>query len=129
MVKLVMLVLILCTACQSGLIPCPKVKTAQIKRSSFQKHHLLQRESLTAEANDTQGSVNNQKRYLRAESKSISNISVEEWDCPKLGSKRYMPKSIKENIKRNFKKLNSNLKKVKADSVRNTSRRHHLAVY
>lgn len=50
----------------------------------------------------------------------IQNISVEEWDCPKPGAKHYLPKSIKENIRRNWKKFESDAKrKHQVDSVAN----------
>jgi hypothetical protein len=46
----------------------------------------------------------------------IQSVSVEEWDCPRPGQKKYMPKSVKENIRKNLKKVTKDSGN-KADSV------------
>ena len=35
----------------------------------------------------------------------MQHVDVEELDCPKPGTKKVMPKAIKENIRRNKKKV------------------------
>jgi len=52
-----------------------------------------------------------------AEGHAVKNISVEEWDCPRPGAKKYMPKNVRENIRRNMQKIKSSEKNA-ADSVR-----------
>lgn len=47
----------------------------------------------------------------------VDHVSVEEWDCPKPGAKKYMPKAVKENIRKNFRKMNSG-PGVSTDSLR-----------
>jgi hypothetical protein len=110
-VRFIVFVILICTACQGGLIPCPKVKTVKL-----QKHYRPSASALTARAN--QEEPENQKKDIKINDVHyIQNVSVEEWDCPKPGSKHYMPKSVKENIKRNKKKIESDYKKQQADSL------------
>jgi hypothetical protein len=42
---------------------------------------------------------------------------MEEWDCPRPGSKKYLPKSVKDNIKKNKRKFEEDVRQSKADSV------------
>jgi hypothetical protein len=60
-----------------------------------------------AEMEEPQSKNIHYKSSKSSENMAVKNISVEEWDCPKPGSKKYMPKTVKENIKKNFKKINS----------------------
>lgn len=111
--RFIVIVILICTACNGGLIPCPKPKTAKLHKSSFRPSPSL----LTAKAN--QPETETQKKEVKMNDvRFIQNVSMEEWDCPKPGSKHYMPKSIKENIKRNKKKIESDYKKQQADSLR-----------
>ena len=105
-------ILIICSACHGGLIPCPRVKTVKL-----QKHYRPSSYALTAKANQEEPETERKDVKLN-DVRFIQNVSVEEWDCPKPGSKHYMPKSIKENIKRNKKKIESDYKKQQADSLR-----------
>jgi hypothetical protein len=108
---IIIVVVLFCTACQGGKIPCPKIKTAKL-----QKNYRPPASAYSAKAN--QEEPENQRKEGRANDVHfIQNISVEEWDCPKPGSKHYMPKSVKENIKRNKKKIESDFKKQQADSL------------
>lgn len=94
-----------------GKIPCPKIKTVKL-----QKNYRPPASSYTAKANVAEESQ--RKEVPTNDVHFIQNVSVEEWDCPKPGSKHYMPKSIKENIKRNKKKIESDFKKQQTDSLR-----------
>jgi len=64
---------------------------------------------------DAKSGVHN-KSYKNAEGHAVKNISVEEWDCPRPGAKKYMPKNVKENIRRNMQKIKSS-EKNEADSL------------
>jgi hypothetical protein len=110
--RFIVIVILICTACHGGLIPCPKPKTAKLQKSFKPSPSLL-----TAKANQPETEA--QKKDVKLNDvRYIQNVSMEEWDCPKPGSKHYMPKSIKENIKRNKKKIEADYKKQKADSLR-----------
>ena len=106
--KYIILILFLGTACQSGLIPCPRVKTAKIKKSNIHNSFYESMLSLSAK-NEDNNHVNNlhYKASKSNDSKAIKNVSVEDWDCPHPGAKKYLPKSVRENIKKNMKKIKS----------------------
>jgi hypothetical protein len=111
-IRFIIGVILICSACQGGRIPCPKIKTVKL-----QKHYRPSASALTAKANQEEAE-NERKDVKLNDVRFIQNVSVEEWDCPKPGSKHYMPKSVKENIKRNKKKIESDFKKQQADSLR-----------
>jgi hypothetical protein len=46
----------------------------------------------------------------------LEHVDVEEWDCPKPGAKRAMPKEIKDNIRKN-RKAYEEYYKHRADSI------------
>ncbi len=99
----IIILTMLCTSCQMGKIPCPKVKETKLR-----KHY---RSSVfTARANPESNDTNPSQR-VRDPRSTIQNISVAEWDCPKPGRKRYLPKAVKENIRKNMNKINSDNKK------------------
>ena len=115
--RLTLLILVLCGACQSGKIPCPKIKTVKAKKTIIHKNFRQSETSLSAKANETPPPGNNKassKTTKGTDTKVIRNVSVEEWDCPKPGTRKYMPKTVKENIKRNLKKIKSDRKEQNA---------------
>lgn len=116
--------LIVGSACQSGLIPCPVIKADKTRRSSsFVKKIRPKDKNTTASAREIPASM--MQRPVRSTTETdwrvpevrpaLENIDVEEWDCPKPGSKRTMPKALKENIKKN-KKAYEYFYRHKADS-------------
>jgi hypothetical protein len=112
-IRLIIVVLIICTSCQSGIIPCPKVKTAKLHKSFKPSAS-----SLTARAGqEAEVETRKAKEVKPNDGHFIQNVSVEEWDCPKPGKKRYMPKSVKDNIRKNKKKIESDYKENAADSL------------
>jgi hypothetical protein len=100
-------------SCQNGMIPCPTVKTAKLKRSNVNRGFTASSKYPGAERDVTENSASGTSSQSETtsnkttRSKYIKHVSVEEWDCPKPGSKKYMPKSVKENIKRNMKRISS----------------------
>ncbi|HEY9049609.1 MAG TPA: hypothetical protein VIN08_27115 [Ohtaekwangia sp.] len=76
--------------------------------------------SAKAETNDEQ---HRQSRGNKSNTKTITHVSVEEWDCPRPGVKKYMPKEVKQNIRKNMKRINSGEQQNEADSVRTSSRK------
>jgi hypothetical protein len=52
-----------------------------------------------------------------AEVRYTQNVSVEEWDCPQPGGKKYLPRRVKENIRRNTLKIRDDLRKNSPDSI------------
>lgn len=111
-IRFIVIIIVFCTGCMGGKIPCPKIKTVKL-----QKNYRPPSSAYSAKANLPEPE-NPQKEGKVNDVHFIQNVSMEEWDCPKPGSKHYMPKSVKENIKRNKKKIESDYKKQQADSVR-----------
>jgi hypothetical protein len=107
------ILLILLTACQSGLIPCPKVKNDRVKKAPIGKRIRYAERNTTASAREIQQprpttAPRNTQTYTRTQIRpALEHVDVEEWDCPKPGSKRSMPKSVKDNIRKNKKAFES----------------------
>jgi hypothetical protein len=102
-VRWIILLLLFCTACQMGKIPCPKIKQARLRthyRSS----------AFTARAVQEQPNPETHQRNKDTRV-TIQNVSVAEWDCPRPGKKKYLPKAVKENIRKNMDKINTDNKK------------------
>jgi hypothetical protein len=117
MLRLILpVLLVLCIACQSGKIPCPHIKAPKAKRTTINKRN-LQYASARREQEEQQ-ETKNQSSGRNTDPRFVKHVSVEEWDCPHPGEKRYMPKSVKDNIRRNMKRINSDPRNEAADSVR-----------
>jgi len=101
MIRILLLCTVFAFGCNSGKIPCPKVKKVRLQRSA----HLYKPDFIANADYGIKKSEKNSKPEKKI--KIIQHVSVEEWDCPKPGTFRYMPKAIKHNIKRNFRKINS----------------------
>jgi hypothetical protein len=97
-------------ACHSGLVPCPKPSYAKLKRTYRKPGNDVYYAQATEEPEATR------KSRIPKQDRMIKNISVEEWDCPRPGEKKYLPKEVKQNIRKNFRKMNADQKHA-ADSV------------
>jgi hypothetical protein len=116
--QLIVILIVICTACQSGRIPCPDARGPKIRKVRVNSK---QKPEYTASINSRRGQAETKTQTGQAkesEGRFVRNVSVEEWDCPRPGEKKYMPRSIKGNIKRNMKKLNEDRKqKASSDSL------------
>lgn len=116
--RLILPVLLLCFACQSGKIPCPHIKAPKAKRTNINKRN-LQYASARREQAETEEETRNQTNSGRGQDpRFIKHVTVEEWDCPHPGEKKYMPKSVKNNIRKNMQRINDDQKKNESDSIR-----------
>jgi len=106
-VRVFAILLFACTSCQVGKIPCPRMKTVKLHKSFKPSAAMLSAKA----SQEPETEVSSGRDSRAADVRFIKNISVEEWDCPKPGSKHYMPKSVKENIRRNWKKIESDARK------------------
>ena len=123
-----LLLFIACVACQSGKIPCPEIKFAKIKESKVHKRSKFEPElskvlasTKTANTHETTRQVNlNRLKATRVTGKEMLEHygSVEGWDCPSPAGKKRYSKVVKENIRKNEKKMREHLKNRSAsDSV------------
>ncbi len=127
--RLFLLVFIACTACQSGKIPCPEVKFAKVKKSNIHKRNKLDLGpskvlASTKSINGHEGTKRevdlNRLRASKVTGKQMLEQygSVEEWDCPSPAGKKRQSKVVKENIRKNEKKMREHLKSRSAsDSI------------
>lgn len=124
-IRLLPFMLAVCFACQTGKIDCPKVKDDRIQRSKFKRFRESEatlwadhgkKHALHPVAKD----YNRYRYFKRAADKEVSTVSVEEWDCPRPGAGKYMPKVVRKNIRNNLLKINSELN-TKNDSLRTIS--------
>jgi hypothetical protein len=118
-VRFLVFLLVFCTSCHSGIIPCPEAKGVRLKRSHAKRVHVAERaNTVTASAKETTPTTDPVRyRHTRP---ALEHVDVEEWDCPKPGAK-YMPKEVKENIKKNARKMKSHYKnRNEADSLNTT---------
>lgn len=104
----------LLTACGPGLIPCPVVETPNFKQSTAKRKAAP---AFVAKAEEDPKSP--YARTSKTHERYVSNVTLEEWDCPRPGDKKYLPRKVKQNIKRNWKKIQSN----QADSLAQNTRR------
>ena len=104
------LLIILFTSCQRGLIPCPGVEPIKYKARYIHKP----RPALLANAKEE---PNEKITWKKPKEKFVEDVTIEEWDCPKPGKKKYMPKAVKQNIRKNERLVNA------LDSIHFTSDR------
>ena len=122
LIRVIVLFLVLCTGCKSGIIPCPEVKGLRLKKSQvnkrFRPEKNIPREeaepviTVSSDAKTPQQGSRNKYRYVKY---TIQHIDVEEMDCPKPGGK--MPKAVKDNIRKNRKKVRYYFEETATDSL------------
>jgi hypothetical protein len=110
MIRILVLFVLLCFGCQTGRLPCPKFKAT---KSGHHKRYRNYSASLTAKAEEKP----EVKVRRNEDSRYVQHVSVEEWDCPQPGQKKYLPRNVKENIRRNAKRIRDDAKKAATDSL------------
>jgi len=118
---LVIILLVLFTACQTGRIPCPKVKADKVKRSVVKRNMRYAERNVTASIEVDENTNTPRTNLIRIPGTRppLEHIDVEEWDCPKPGSKRGVPKAVKDNIRKNRKAYETYYKnRESSDSVK-----------
>ena len=116
----IILIAVFLSGCQAGLIPCPKAEAIKMKRSS-PGYGRAQNTGSSAIANRSQAEVEPveskkpKPRVTPKDEKFVKNVSEEEWDCPRPGSKKYLPKSVRRNIRANMKKIREDDKQSVSD--------------
>jgi hypothetical protein len=119
-IRLIVLILLF-SACRSSDMACPEVKMVKLKKRP--SNYLLRssQRSLTA-SNRQQEKEKPKVDYRPQATRNVKTIdSIEEWDCPKPGTK-VIPKSVKENIKKNRKKFETYYRsRTQVDSVQSRS--------
>ena len=115
--RVVFIILVFCTACNSGEIPCATGKPLKLRKMGHYGINPVRKSHLTA-------SVDKQKSQKRIPRPDINHdvkdlASLEDWDCPRPGMNK-TSKVVQQSIKANKKKMTSYYKKSRQDSL-NTS--------
>lgn len=110
------LIILLCTGCRSGIIPCPDPEVARLKKSSVNKRanaRDLREPEVTALSQETPNRKAPRYRYVKYE---IEHVDVEDLDCPRPGQKN-VPKAVKNNIRKNRRNVRYYFEQPPVDSV------------
>lgn len=125
LIRCIVLFLVLCTGCRTGIIPCPEVKGLRLKKSQANKRVRFPEKTrprqeevftVSSDAKTPQPTSKNTNKY-RYVKYTMQHVDVEELDCPKPGAKKTMPKAVKENIRKNKKKIRSYYQEMGSDSL------------
>lgn len=120
-IRVILFAVIVCTACQSGKIPCPEVKYASLKKSKVNKgNRFVSSPSRMMASTKGVEAQESSKRKVDLDRMRASRVTgkqmldqygtVDEWDCPSPAGKKKHSKAVKENIRRNEKKMREHLK-------------------
>jgi hypothetical protein len=80
---------------------CPEVKVVKLNKRPA--NYRMKMQSYSASSRETEPEIAARPRQTRPVK---SSDGIEEWDCPKPGSKA-LPKSVKVNIRKNKKKFDT----------------------
>src|SRR5688572_7499436 len=126
-IRVALLLIVVCTACQSGKIPCPEVKFAKIKESRVKGNRFVASPSKMMASNKSIRSHEGTKPTVNLDRMRSSRVTgkemlekygtVEEWDCPSPSGKRKYSKVTKENIQKNEKRMREHQKRLSEDSL------------
>jgi hypothetical protein len=108
--RVILVMILFCFACQTGRIPCPKAKKVRLEKSARNRSAYVMTAQATADVPKAQA-----RTSRAANIKEIQHVDIEEWDCPRPGTRKYMPKAVRDNIRKN-------MERVTADSSASTSR-------
>lgn len=100
MIRVVALLVLLCFGCQTGYIPCPKFK-AKSGQKRYKSYPAFYSSAQPAKVEDRAD-----LRDIKPAERYVGSVSLEEWDCPEPGSKKYLPRSVKKNIRNNARRMN-----------------------
>ena len=126
LIRAIVLFLIFSTGCSSGIIPCPEIKGLKLKKSQvnkrirFPERNVARQDvepviTVSSDANTPAQTNRNTKRY-RYVKYTIEHVDVEELDCPRPGEKK-MPRKVKDNIRKNRKKIRYYYEEAPTDSL------------
>lgn len=96
--------------CQTGRIPCPKPNAKKASAKVPLRYRSYVREVRQPEQSEPVARKPKDPKFVK-------NVSVEEWECPEPGRKKYLPKNIRSNIKRNYQRVMAGYNEKPADSV------------
>ncbi|MBT1701012.1 hypothetical protein KK083_29230 [Fulvivirgaceae bacterium PWU4] len=113
--SLLLAFIFLLAACRSGEIACPRVKGVKLNRRP-ENYRMKMNAYASAEEEEKE------KFTFPRQTRPVKDAaSIEEWDCPKPGTKAQMPRAVKENIRKNRKKFETYYKNRNVPDTLHTS--------
>lgn len=122
LIRLIIIALLF-TACRAGDMACPEPKFVKLNKRPANYRMRMQSRQMSASAHEEREKANQlRSEILQRQTRPVKSIaSIEEWDCPKPGTKT-VPKAVKENIRKNRKKFDTYYKNRNfPDSTQNAS--------
>ena len=124
LIRAIVLFLVLCTGCRSGILPCPDLKGMKLKKSQVNKRFRMDRNvreepepviTVSSDAKTPQPARKNSSkvRYVKY---TMQHIDVDEMDCPKPGERK-KPRAVRENIRKNRKKIRYYYEEARSDTL------------
>ena len=113
---IIILLTLFLTGCQTGRIPCPKPK-AYKKSAKVPKRYRNYVRDVSQKPVEEEPESNQLTGRKSRDTKYVSNVSVDEWDCPEPGKKKYLPKNVRNNVRRNYYRVLSGYHEKAADSA------------
>jgi hypothetical protein len=115
--KYILPILLLCSACYTGKIDCPKPKDVKLKKSNIKRSNQSAATRWVKAANGRDNQTNRPGDHyhyythvFRRDALPIEDdVTIEEWDCPQPGMRKYMPKQVQQNIAANVARINDEL--------------------
>jgi hypothetical protein len=125
LIRALAIFLLLCTACRSGILPCPEVKGLKLKKSGVSKRIRIPERpiahevpepviTVSSDAKTPQTAGKNKYRYMKY---TMQHVDIEEMDCPKPDEKKVMPRAVKDNIRKNRRKIRYYYEEAGTDSL------------
>lgn len=120
LIRLLLLAFVfLLAACRSGEIACPQVKGVKLNKRPANYRMRMNAYASAEEDKEEKFTFPRQTRPVK------DAASIEEWDCPKPGTKAQLPKAVKENIRKNRKKFETYYKnRSVADTLHTSTQRN-----
>ena len=137
LIRLFLITLVFCVACRtqeySGIkeIKCPEFKAKKL-RKNYRAFHVRtpkkNDKTISARTKREQNIFRTRIEHLQTTTDEnfdlkpiLHQVNVEDLDCPKPGMGKNLPRAVKQNIRRNNKKVRDYLKnKTESDSLKTT---------
>lgn len=123
--RIFIIVIVLCTSCRTGIIPCPDTKgpkfrkyTGKYRIKTYDRHYARKNKSTPVYTAQSQNVIFTQDFDVRPI--DLHHVDVDNLDCPKPGEKK-LPKEVKDNLKKNRKKIRSQFRNSAAASESQTT--------
>lgn len=113
--RLILLMFLLGSCAGVNEMGCPKVRVVKLNRkpTNYMRSHYR-----SISASNRESARDDSRVDLKPKQRIKTIDSIEEWDCPKPGSRAPLPRPVRENIRKNKKKFDAYYRnRIESDSV------------